>query len=624
MNQISSGAAAPFRITLGAMLGVVPLLWGTQGAQPALAQDPKLEIRYEPKGKPVGGELLLRPNVQQPVYVSVVNPGQKAKTVTVELWANGAAVAGTAAKYTLKGGATEKVQFGKPSKDLKEWKPVTGGPPFDFEIRLTDTGGPNPKLLQTVKATRLMLPHQYVKAKSSYDYQSGVLTVTVNPDKTYFVGPECLIQLVLPKDRLPDFVLPGASEKEVPLTKSDEDQELYVKNLKFKSRDEAELGYIYLTVDGCPRAFVFRHDLSDKEAADPGVPDDSRVGVISAPYILKGSKPNIRFQVDYTQAGSAPDPDQVTVEVTLYDTLKPKPKRRFQKRLPRGHRAETLSFIPAGPDGALYFNSTVRDWTLADLKLEKFTDREGIRYLEVRLVDQGGKVIQNEKEEDLAAVRRIEFVEKMPQLVEFVSPPEKAWYGQEVQLKVQATSEEFKLSKVYLLVGELPEDNKPPKTAVAGQLSLDEDGIWTGTVTMPADLTKKTTVVGVLAEGAFADGVPLIGKEAYKVTLFPKPPPQALKGTIRGRVTMGRLAQPNCVVGLFLVKNNMVTELKPTKTNKKGEFVFTDLEPGKYRLSTFKPDDKKSKADADVEVTLDKPTLVTLNVSRVPKKVKKP
>ena len=84
---------------LGAALAAA--LWGLPGAVPARAadEDPRLLKGDGPdaaKAKPVKGELQIRPNVEQPVFLFVECPADapEATEVKVEVWAGGKATRG--------------------------------------------------------------------------------------------------------------------------------------------------------------------------------------------------------------------------------------------------------------------------------------------------------------------------------------------------------------------------------------------------------------------------------------------------------------------------------------------------------------------------------------------------
>jgi hypothetical protein len=504
------------------------------------------------------------------------------------------------------------------------------GPPFRLQIRLVEIARNNKtKVLQTVAVKRFLIPDQYVTAESKYDSRKGLLTVTVRALENFF-GPECVARLELPRNRLPDFVESQDGEFEREITAPGQKKELYVKKLYFRPQGKTE-GYVYVTVDGFERAFIFRHNLAPKDGPDTGsLVRTPAVRLLAPPFIVLGTKLSFPMQVDYTpqEIGgiAGPDPDEVTLEVNVYrdDT---RDDLQFHKKLPApGHRKHALSYALGGPGGALLLKTLVRDWTLADLDTKKIQGKLGERFLQVRLLDQGGKVVEwvdeRNRREKLEYSKTIEFVKKLPRLVKFITRPAKRLYGQDLALEARVVHPDLRVSTVAMFLAKPPADGKLPPNAEEALPVKGKDGTWAAELTLP-ETGKKKVVVGLVAKGRFADGTEHTLTDSFPLALAkpvkPKPKVPPKFGTIKGTVILGgRLEQPGCTVTLVPVDTHKKEDEKETKTNKKGQFKFTKLKPGKYKVSTAKKEDAHVKGDKEVEVKAGKTTKVKIDITYKP------
>src|SRR5262249_55616208 len=192
------------------------LLWNFFAPSVLRAQDPELLIAYkdDPKdAKKWEGPIQLRPNVATPLFVYVQNPSKEKQTAFVELFAGGQPVPDTKVKLDLEGKEKRKVTFPPlkvPPKEAKDW-PQVEGPPFNFEIRLTDE---DKKVVGSTKGVEFLSPGRYLKADAQYDKTTRRLSVEITPEPGFF-GGDCQVELVLPRDRMPAMLAPpGATQLE--------------------------------------------------------------------------------------------------------------------------------------------------------------------------------------------------------------------------------------------------------------------------------------------------------------------------------------------------------------------------------------------------------------------------
>src|SRR5262249_31256318 len=148
-------------------------------------------------------------------------------------------------------------------------------------------------------------------------------------------------------------------------------------------------------------------------------------------------------------------------------------------------------------------------------------------------------------------------------------------------------------------------DQPPPNTPTAEGKPLNaEKTIWG--VKLPA-LEKKgqTDVSVVLLSGAGQPASKTVTIEILDAAELAKPKP----GKVTGTVVEGTLAQP----GLEVVLRDEKGMEKKTKSDADGKFVFEDVPPGKYKVSSSKETSGR-KGSKDVEVNPGAPTDVTLEL----------
>jgi hypothetical protein len=623
-------------------------IWIILGSGAVSAADaPRLLVSYERKTPPtaIEGDLQLRPNVEQPVFLAVECPANaQAKKVRVELWADGKPVDGAMCELDVNpGGKPQPVTFGKPmpakdkekppakEKEKKEWPAVTSFP-FQFEIRLLEIQ-PNMALLHTVAVKEVMVPRQYVRVSSEYNGKDGTLTVTATPEAG-FVGPKCPVELVLPADRLPGPVDLISKDKTLVrhIAKGDPPAKLSIDDLHFPSSDRR--GTIYVNIDEFQRAYRITHQFR----SGPNVPPDtgitvtdSEVRLNAAPFALPAKKFPFRFEVDYApqQIGgkTGPGRDEVVLEVSIIARKKDKKEDiQFQAKMPRpGHRFQKLHFTPAGPEGTLTLRAEVRDWAMTDVDTSKFPEISGPRIVKISLLDrQSNKVIRwqgkdeqgRDKSYDLEDAKVVKFAKALPPLVVFgPNRPSKAAFGKRLVVQARAAVPEFKVSKVQVFTGEA-ENGKIPPRATEARLVPDQEGIWEAEVAMPEK--GEMLPVNLVATGSFSDGEKLTSTDTINVKLEPPPTPRML-GDIAGKITIrdGDLAQGGAKVVLYSLDKDAKPpaekekEIKPTMSDEKGMYKFVDLKPGTYKIKCSKG---KLKGEAEVTVEMDKVAKVDIDL----------
>ena len=187
--------------------------------------------------------------------------------------------------------------------------------------------------------------------------------------------------------------------------------------------------------------------------------------------------------------------------------------------------------------------------------------------------------------------RTVQFVKDLPPLVAFASATvKKGVLGKKIKLRAQPVAEykNFRITKMWIFPGK-PEKGKAPPTAEEASPLPDQEEIWEGEVTLPNDPAKKGAEISLVAEGNFPGGPTMTSVDKVMIALTPPKPPGPPVGTIIGKVTQGQLAQPGEEVTLYKVpETGAEVKVGTAKTDKNGEYIFKDLAPGNYRVTSFK------------------------------------
>ena len=180
------------------------------------------------------------------------NPSDSPRKVVVEMKAEGVPPT-TSEPIEVGPKETKKVLFGKPmpaDPKAPEMPELKG----NVELRLVEA---EKKVVLDEKRLRVSIsqPREYVKV-SKVLYKPAEKRLTVQVSAGRIDGPPCQVQLVLPRERIPGFAKAESGTFEGLLESSGEIL-LSADELSFENDDD-ENGYVYLTVDGYERAFIFQ------------------------------------------------------------------------------------------------------------------------------------------------------------------------------------------------------------------------------------------------------------------------------------------------------------------------------------------------------------------------------
>lgn len=506
-------------------------------------------------------EVRLRPgNVRQAFFVYLENLSERPRNVTVELSAGGGLMPGGKARVRLRPGQRERVVFSDspPPQDSKPL-PECHGP---LEVRVFDAERNQAPLAVRRIPIVVALPREYVRiaaaqVESAPSGASGRVSVSLQTLQKV-PGPGIPAQLVLPARRsanLPDL----SPLRELPSQASSEPVALFAATARHAGSDEERP--IYVTVDGVPRAFIFRTASGQRGAA--ATQRDERLSVrIRA---ASSSQPSQRVPVTI-EVDNAPSGARIEFQVTRTDGAMDLVRRCGTAQQQR------IGVSPLGPDGALVFEAAIQDWTLS-LDASGWIGR---RVLKARLLDEQGTELQH-------SVHELVVDATPPEEVAFIAPPAQAQRGTALKLVARGFDRESDIAQVFFFLGKSIEERIPPDTPAVSGIAADIDrGLWGAALNLPPDRTGPMTV-----SVQFVNRAGLARCAIATVEVLDVDPATLRPGGIAGKVLEGPRPQPGLTV---ILRDEQGNDLKKTRTQPDGTFQFDVVPPGRYQLFSHKPE----------------------------------
>jgi len=607
MNAPQTRAIGPARWV--ALLALLTLfLQGGRDLTRAQAQEkPTLVISTNPK-EPTRDDtltrLILRPNVEQALYLYVRNPGEEARKLTVVVETGDKKELARAAVNAAPG-KTTRVQLPKMAADKnkpKDKDPVKPadpkappapeapkvawenlqGPPFDVRLLLLDEK--NQPVETRTEPIVLMVPAQYLTAAATFD--AGKLVVAVTAANT-FAEPGCPLELSVQPDvfrPLREGELRAGNFKEV-VGKAGQTKKLVA---EVPPESAGRDGLVYVAADGYQRAFAFPAEFVRRATAtafearkDPAIRVGGEVKT-DAPFKLY-SPPVKVYQLQL-------ETDNIPLDTPIGVGIDRTTDGSFDETKLPGSRKQRIAVSPEMPDGGLLFKTEVADWG-AEIDAAGLLGKHDMR------ISAGGVVREGS----------IMFDSTPPERLEFRNFPKKVVKGKPLTVQAAATDVESGIVRAAFFLAVPGKDGKlPADAAPIAAVTTDGGATWAAPLALPPD--KKQHDVTVL----FTNGAGLTETAQIKVDLVEPVP----VGHVKGKVTEGDRPQPMLKVALADDKGNAVD----TKTtNAKGEFLFENIKPGPYKVSCSKPESKTEGSEA-VTVEVDKTATVNLSLKRNPTK----
>ncbi|QEL19439.1 carboxypeptidase-like regulatory domain-containing protein [Limnoglobus roseus] len=316
----------------------------------------------------------------------------------------------------------------------------------------------------------------------------------------------------------------------------------------------------FIDIDGVPRVYTFRGP-----AAPPTGPTltlrrlETPDLTLLPPTGPRGPRLPVVAAVDH------PPPD-ATLEVSLGRLTVAGVEADSVLRYPTARRTR-IGFASAS-DGGLQFDADVRDWVV-EFDAEQVRGRRVVR---ARMLTPTG-------DEIATAVLPLVLDDRAPQNVTILDLPKRAKLGTKLTVRASGTAEVAGIKQVQFFLGKSVE-GKPPAgaTPIAGVALNADRTTWSAELTLPKDKAGSQDVSVRFVSGT--------GVDAYAngtVELVDFDPVKSEPGTITGVVVMGDAPQANLDVMLTDEKGGVV---KQAKTSEGGKFKFEGVPPGTYAVKS--------------------------------------
>jgi Carboxypeptidase regulatory-like domain len=585
------------------------------------AQDNKMPVAFSssPDSLTPLNDLAIRPNQSRPLYLFITNKSTNDRDTDISITDADGKTIYAHAKILLKDSAAPvRVKFVKPPPPMPPAgaapappapmpMPMVPPPPpgeelkpqydavkhhleFKMVVRVGYEDNDKKRITETTSYIIYALqPSTYTKVtKIGYRNKDRQNLLTLDMESNKMIGPTpCPVDLVFPPqpglnvNRLGEGVyhrLIAADNKSV---------NLYSKNLPISGAG-GDKGRVYLTVDGVPRAFVYRPklDTETEPGQDPPIVDPQSKAEIRFMLATKDepskvifARPGIvpiRVEADLAQPGSL---------IQMKILRLPEKKVEVDSITRLAVREERIWLEPAAPEGVVLVTAKLGDWVIpVDAR-----DYRGQYQLVAELIDPAGKTEAEKLQDSTSSVLAID--DTKPEIIKITArplnpknaDPPRHVRTEPLPLEIDANDPESGIAKVVVFLGKPAPDGKIPETAVEALPPKTETGPWLAQLPLPMGLKGGMYEVTAVA----VNGVGMTEVGSQKIQLIDPP----LGGTIRGTVSLTPGGQALNGIAVRLIDGEG-KEKGSAKTDQKknGIFEMTDVPPGTYKVVAAKPD----------------------------------
>lgn len=422
-------------------------------------------------------------------------------------------------------------------------------------------------------------PRRFLNPEVGYDARRRTLTVRIRPrDRTWLPAGEINVTAeVVPRDApSSDGRTIALTGKLPPAADSEVAPELVLSGDLPPSR--AATANVFVHVDEFPRAFVYRVPLRRSSAT---VPEDSsrRALRIIGPRpgtVLGASAKSIAvaLQVD-APVGSfqnASDSVEIGIDANRDRTLEHEPVLRFAS-----DRQVRVTLEGLGEDGSLQIAAAVGDFRV-ELPIAGDENRR-VNILGRQSTGVEGTAGSMFWSEPVEIV-----LDALPPVVSPVAIT-RVVEGETARLVVQADDADLSgVAKVELLVDEKNSGTFSPGAAPIGATASAAGG-WTAEV--PTD-GRKPGVYPLLVRATDRAGN-VSDVVTSKLVVLSKQQAMANRANrVAGTVTFDQQPIAGAVATLTPVARGKAPAIPPSRTDEGGRFLFSNVPPGKYKLTVFK------------------------------------
>ncbi len=610
--------------------------------------DPAAVQGEVPTTQPSGLEV--RPNTGQAWYLFIYNRSDDVRDVTVQITSDNGRAILAESKFKLPHAADKlnpkpvRVVLAKPAPPMPVPAPAPAPapipvaaapmaaappppPPPGVEIKLTpnkdgtrsdfvfrvrafdDRDKENPSEDFPVLVT-IQQPTDYIEPDAIGYLKKGpqnLLTATFKSNNKYTGAAPCPVELFFPPQPAlkADALREGVYRRE--LTGSGQVARLYAKDLPLRGQG-AENGVFYISIDGVPRAYVYRHSFFTETEGKI-----AKVDQLTTPAIRFMEGDHLSPPVEIVTRPRIV-PLHVECDTTLPNASMIVSIRQLGNELVetvgRDSTRERQAWLDAGAmEGGLLVTTHVGDWIIPlnvrdlrghyKLQAALFGDNknEPIASFDSNLI------VDDTKPEEIR-------VEVLPGHDPKENPP-KHIRTRPLPVRVFASDPESKIVRVIAFFGKPGPDGKlPDGEKIEAAPPKLEGGGWVVQLPLPADKKGEQDLTIVATNGVGLSEIAIV-----RIQLIDPP----TGGTIKGIVTMVPKGKGLPGVPIVLRDNADNKEKGSAVTNEKGEFIIDDVAPGSYRLFAVRPDSGVgTKGEAHARVQAGKTTEVQILLTRRP------
>ncbi len=573
----------------------------------------KMVVEFSTSSEKVAGnvaDLAIRPNTGQAFYLFITNNSGNSRDVDISIGDPAMKTIYAQAKLPVKEKEPVRVIFVKPAPPMPPAgaappaapapvpMPMPMAPPpgvelksdyntmkskleFTIRVRVTYTVDGNKTVEDNDFAVGSRAPNTYIKANKVTYKKKGKdnqLTFDFLPDKLSGTEP-CPVELQFPLQTGLDVARLGEGVYKRNVAADAKSVILYSKNLPTVGESGGN-GTVNVTIDGVPRAYVYRPNFFTGTDGAEGKVDEQQTEKIRFMEASKNEVPTTIF----SRPGTVPirvETDLAPATALIQLKIRRLPdKEEVETIVKKAAREERIWFEPAGPEGIILCTSKVNDWVIPlDAR-----DFRGRYELLAELINPANKmkplsdsmartlVIDDTKPE-------IQKIVVLPNRPKDVDPPRHV-RTEPLPVHVTAHDPESGIVKVVVFLGKAAPDGKIPETAVEATAPMVEGEPWVAQLPLPmgAKGAQEVTAVAINAVGMSETG-------SQKIQLLDPP----TGGTIKGTVSLSEGGKVLVGVAVKLLDGEG-KEKGAAKTDKDGIFEMKDVAPGTYKIAAAKPD----------------------------------